>query len=374
MNIEELVKEIKASYRPKLKVIEWKGDRLMLLDQRLLPFETRYLELRTVDSVADAIKQMAVRGAPAIGITAAYGMALALFEREAGSLGEALKLLEIARDKLSRTRPTAQNLFWSLNRMYAKAKALVESGSVKTVKELRENLVEEANRIFDEELDAEVRMGVYGVQLIQPGDWVLTQCNAGSLATGALGTATAPIYVAKYLGIDVSVIAPETRPWQQGARLTAYELRENGVRVKVIADTAVGLVLRKKLVNLVIVGADRILADGTVYNKIGTLNEAVLAHEFGVPFYVAAPISTFDFEHKPEEVKIEERDPDEVRTVRTGQGNVYVTMPDVEVYNPVFDETPPKYITAIITEMGLLTQPLDRNIKRLLMPKIAKSS
>ena len=374
MNIEELVKEIKASYRPKLKVIEWKGDRLMLLDQRLLPFETRYLELRTVDSVADAIKQMAVRGAPAIGITAAYGMALALFEREAGSLGEALKLLEIARDKLSRTRPTAQNLFWSLNRMYAKAKALVESGSVKTVKELRENLVEEANRIFDEELDAEVRMGVYGVQLIQPGDWVLTQCNAGSLATGALGTATAPIYVAKYLGIDVSVIAPETRPWQQGARLTAYELRENGVRVKVIADTAVGLVLKKKLVNLVIVGADRILADGTVYNKIGTLNEAVLAHEFGVPFYVAAPISTFDFEHKPEEVKIEERDPDEVRTVRTGQGNVYVTMPDVEVYNPVFDETPPKYITAIITEMGLLTQPLDRNIKRLLMPKIAKSS
>lgn len=374
MNIEELVKEIKASYRPKLKVIEWKGDRLMLLDQRLLPFETRYLELRTVDSVADAIKQMAVRGAPAIGITAAYGMALALFEREAGSLGEALKLLEIARDKLSRTRPTAQNLFWSLNRMYAKAKALVESGSVKTVKELRENLVEEANRIFDEELDAEVRMGVYGVQLIQPGDWVLTQCNAGSLATGALGTATAPIYVAKYLGIDVSVVAPETRPWQQGARLTAYELRENGVRVKVIADTAVGLVLKKKLVNLVIVGADRILADGTVYNKIGTLNEAVLAHEFGVPFYVAAPISTFDFEHKPEEVKIEERDPDEVRTVRTGQGNVYVTMPDVEVYNPVFDETPPKYITAIITEMGLLTQPLDRNIKRLLMPKIAKSS
>ena len=374
MNIEELVKEIKTSYRPKLKVIEWKGDRLMLLDQRLLPFETRYLELRTVDSVADAIKQMAVRGAPAIGITAAYGMALALFEREAGSLGEALKLLEIARDKLSRTRPTAQNLFWSLNRMYAKAKALVESGSVKTVKELRENLVEEANRIFDEELDAEVRMGVYGVQLIQPGDWVLTQCNAGSLATGALGTATAPIYVAKYLGIDVSVIAPETRPWQQGARLTAYELRENGVRVKVIADTAVGLVLKKRLVNLVIVGADRILADGTVYNKIGTLNEAVLAHEFGVPFYVAAPISTFDFEHKPEEVKIEERDPDEVRTVRTGQGNVYVTMPDVEVYNPVFDETPPKYITAIITEMGLLTQPLDRNIKRLLMPKIAKSS
>lgn len=372
MNAEELVKEIRANYKPKLKVIEWRGDRLVLLDQRLLPFEARYLELKTVDSVADAIKQMAVRGAPAIGIAAAYGMALTLFEKEARSFDEAIKLLEIAKDKLSKTRPTAQNLFWALNRMYAKAKALVETA--KSVKELREGLVEEANKIFDEELDAEVRMGVHGVQLIQPGDWVLTQCNAGSLATGALGTATAPIYVAKYLGIDVSVIVPETRPWQQGARLTAYELRENGVRVKLIADTAVGLVLKKRMVNSVIVGADRILADGTVYNKIGTLNEAVLAHEFGVPFYVAAPISTFDLEHKPEEVRIEERDPDEVRTVRTIQGNVYVTMPDVDVYNPVFDETPPKYVTAIITELGLLTQPLDRNIKRFLPPKVTKRS
>jgi len=250
--------------------------------------------------------------------------------------------------------------------MYGRARALVEEGAVKSPRELREGLVAEADKIFDEELDAEVRIGAYGVQLIQPGDWVLTQCNAGSLATGALGTATAPIYIAKYLGMDVSVIAPETRPWQQGARLTAYELRENGVRVKLIADTAVGLVLRRGLVNLAIVGADRILADGTVYNKIGTLNEAVLAHEFGVPFYVAAPTSTFDLEHKPGEVRIEERDPDEVRTVRTAHGKTYITMADVDVYNPVFDETPPRYITAIITEVGLLTQPLDRNIRRVL--------
>ncbi|MFP3250753.1 MAG: S-methyl-5-thioribose-1-phosphate isomerase [Thermoproteus sp.] len=366
MNVEDLVKEIKANYRPKLKVLEWRGDRLVLLDQRLLPFETRYLELRTVDAVADAIRDMAVRGAPAIGITAAYGMALALFEREVADLDGALKALELARDKLSRTRPTAQNLFWALNRMYGRARALVEEGAVKSPRELREGLVAEADKIFDEELDAEVRIGAYGVQLIQPGDWVLTQCNAGSLATGALGTATAPIYIAKYLGIDVSVIAPETRPWQQGARLTAYELRENGVRVKLIADTAVGLVLRRGLVNLAIVGADRILADGTVYNKIGTLNEAVLAHEFGVPFYVAAPTSTFDLEHKPGEVRIEERDPDEVRTVRTAHGKTYITMADVDVYNPVFDETPPRYITAIITEVGLLTQPLDRNIRKFL--------
>ncbi|MEZ0247690.1 MAG: S-methyl-5-thioribose-1-phosphate isomerase [Thermoproteus sp.] len=370
MNIDELVKEIKANYKPKLKVIEWKGDRLSLLDQRLLPFEAKYLELKTVDGVADAIRNMAVRGAPAIGITAAYGMALALFEREASSLDEALKVLEAAREKLAKTRPTAQNLFWALDRMYSRARGLVDGGAVKSPKELREELVGEANRIFEEEFEAEARMGAYGVQLIQSGDWVLTQCNAGSLATGALGTATAPIYVAKYLGIDVSVMAPETRPWQQGARLTAYELRENGVKVKLIADTAVGLVLRRKLVNLAIVGADRILSDGTVYNKIGTLNEAVLAHEFGVPFYVAAPTSTFDLAHKPEEVKIEERSPDEVRTVRTQHGNVYVTMPDIDVYNPVFDETPPKYITAIITEIGVITQPLDRNIKRFLAHRL----
>lgn len=366
MNLEKLIEEVKSSYRPKLTVVRWNGDRLVLLDQRLLPFETKYLELKTVDGVADAIKSMAVRGAPAIGITAAYGMALALVERQYDNLEDAMKALEAAKDKLAKTRPTAQNLFWALNRMLTKARQLVQEGHVRKVGELREELIREADRVFEEEFDAEVRMGVYGVQLIQSGDWILTQCNAGSLATGALGTATAPIYVAKHLGLDIGVYVPETRPWQQGARLTAYELKENGVKVKVIADTAVGLVLRRRLVNLVIVGADRILADGTVYNKIGTLNEAVLSHEFGVPFYVAAPMSTFDFEHKPEEVKIEERDPDEVRTVRTSQGKVYVTMPDIDVYNPVFDETPPKYITAIITERGVITQPLDRNIRRIL--------
>lgn len=367
MSFEKLVEEIKSSYRPKLKVIEWKGDRLVLLDQRLLPFEIKYLELGTVDEAAEAIRGMAVRGAPAIGIAAAYGMTLALRGLAGGDLGKALGILKAAREKLAKTRPTAFNLFWAIDRMYARAERAVESGEVKKIEELRSVLEAEANRIFDEELEAEVRMGLYGVQLIQPGDVVLTQCNAGSLATGALGTATAPIYVAKYLGIDVSVIAPETRPWQQGARLTAFELRENGVRVKVIADTAVGLVISRGMVDLAIVGADRILADGTTYNKIGTLNEAVLAHEFGVPFYVAAPTSTFDSVHRPEEVKIEERDPDEVRAVRTeGGGKAYVTMRDVEVFNPVFDATPPRYITAIITELGLITQPLDRNIRRLL--------
>ncbi|MFB6490394.1 MAG: S-methyl-5-thioribose-1-phosphate isomerase [Thermoproteus sp. AZ2] len=364
--MERLVAEIKASYRPKLKVIEWRGDRLSLLDQRLLPFEVRYLELKTVDGVADAIRNMAVRGAPAIGITAAYGMALAVKERPLEGLEQALEALRIAKEKLAKTRPTAQNLFWALDRMYKRAEAAVQNGEAKNVKDLADILGSEANKVFDEEFESEIRMGLYGVQLLQPGDVVLTQCNAGSLATGALGTATAPIYVAKHLGIDVSVIAPETRPWQQGARLTAFELRENGVKVKVIADTAVGLVISRRMVNLAIVGADRILADGTVFNKIGTLNEAVLAHEFGVPFYVAAPASTFDLVHRPEEVKIEERNPDEVRTVRTVNGNVYITMRDIDVYNPVFDATPPKYITAIITEKGIITQPLDRNIRRLL--------
>ncbi|MFN7105761.1 MAG: S-methyl-5-thioribose-1-phosphate isomerase, partial [Pyrobaculum sp.] len=191
--------------------------------------------------------------------------------------------------------------------------------------------------------------------------------NAGGLATGTgLGTATAPIYIAAMLGKRVSVIAPETRPWQQGARLTVYELIENKIPTTLIADTAVGLVMYKKLVDIVMVGADRILLDGHVFNKIGTLNEAVLAHEWGIPFYVLAPTSTIDTRSKAADVHIEERDPDEVRTVRHPQGRIYVTLDNVPVYNPVFDVTPPKYITGIITEGGVATRPLDKNLRKLL--------
>jgi len=363
--MEKLVQELKEKLRPKIRPISWAGNKLLLLDQRLLPFETRYIEARTVAEVADAIREMKVRGAPAIGITAAFGMVIALIEKKPRSIDEALKVLGEAKNTLAKTRPTAVNLFWALDRMYNKA---VESASKTTsVNELLQDLEEEAKKIFEEELEAEIRIGIYGAELLEDGDTVLTICNAGGLATGTgIGTATAPMYVATALGKRISVIAPETRPWQQGARLTVYELMQNGIRTTLIADTAVGLVMYKKLVNVVMVGADRILLDGHVFNKIGTLNEAVLAYEFGIPFYVLAPTSTIDTKSKVEEVKIEERDPDEVRTVRTSQGPVYVTVKDVPVFNPVFDITPPKYITGIITEKGVAVQPLYKNLRRLL--------
>lgn len=348
-----------------MKPIEWRGDKLILLDQRMLPFETRYVEARTVEDVATAIRDMVVRGAPAIGITAAFGMVIALSEKPIGNIDDAIKTLSLARDILYKTRPTAVNLFWALDRMYNKALSLASTTS--SVRELREGLEEEAKKIFEEELEAEIRIGLYGAELLEDGDTVLTICNAGGLATGTgLGTATAPIYVAKMLGKDVSVIAPETRPWQQGARLTVYELVNNGIRTTLIADTALGLVMYKRMVDIVMVGADRILLDGHVFNKIGTLNEAILAHEFGIPFYVLAPTSTIDPKSNVDSVKIEERDPDEVRTVRTSQGKVYVTLMDIQVYNPVFDVTPPKYITGIITEKGVATQPLSVNLRKLL--------
>lgn len=359
------IEKIRREFRPKVKPIEWRGDKLILLDQRLLPFETRYVEAKTVEDVATAIRDMVVRGAPAIGITAAFGMVIALGEKPVENIDNALKTLSLARDILSKTRPTAVNLFWALDRMYNKALSLASTTS--SVRELREGLEAEAKKIFEEELEAEIRIGLYGAELLEDGDTVLTICNAGGLATGTgLGTATAPIYVAKMLGKDVSVIAPETRPWQQGARLTVYELVNNGIRTTLIADTAVGLVMLKQMVDIVMVGADRILLDGHVFNKIGTLNEAILAHEFGIPFYVLAPTSTIDPKSSVDSVKIEERDPDEVRAVRTSQGKVYVTLKDVQVYNPVFDVTPPKYITGIITEKGVATQPLSVNLRKLL--------
>ncbi|AFA40511.1 S-methyl-5-thioribose-1-phosphate isomerase [Pyrobaculum oguniense TE7] len=359
------VEKIRREFKPKVKPIEWRGDKLVLLDQRMLPFETRYVEARTVEDVATAIRDMVVRGAPAIGITAAFGMVIALSEKTIDNIDDALKTLSLARDILSKTRPTAVNLFWALDRMYNKALSLVSTTS--SVRELREGLEEEAKKIFEEELEAEIRIGLYGAELLEDGDTVLTICNAGGLATGTgLGTATAPIYVAKMMGKDVSVIAPETRPWQQGARLTVYELVNNGIRTTLIADTALGLVMYKRMVDIVMVGADRILLDGHVFNKIGTLNEAILAHEFGIPFYVLAPTSTIDPKSNVDSVKIEERDPDEVRTVRTSQGKVYVTLKDIQVYNPVFDVTPPKYITGIITEKGVATQPLSVNLRKLL--------
>ncbi|MGC8596745.1 MAG: S-methyl-5-thioribose-1-phosphate isomerase [Thermocladium sp.] len=358
------IDDIKHLYKPKVRPIEWRNDgHLILLDQSKLPFETTYVTLSSPETTADAIHSMKVRGAPAIGITAAYGMVLALFNSLPSSLEESIQALRRAKTVLDAARPTAINLAWATKRMLDKATKYINEGTARTPTQLRELLIEEANVIFNEEYEAEIAMGLYGLEKINEGDTVLTQCNAGGLATGTgLGTATAPVKIAHALGIKVSMIAPETRPWLQGARLTVYELIMEGIPTTLITDTAVGLVMYKGMVNSVMVGADRILRDGHVFNKIGTMKEAIIAHEFGIPFYALAPSSTFDMKSKVDEVVIEERDPDEVRKIR----GVPITVEGVPVYNPVFDPTPPKYVTGIITEKGIIYPPFSRNIPRVI--------
>lgn len=357
------LEELKAIFKPKLKPIIWKDDTLTLLDQSALPFQTVYVDVKTPEEVARAIKLMQVRGAPAIGITAGYGMVLALISSKPSTLDEALNTLVKAKQIMDQARPTAVNLSWATSRMLNFAKNKIESGEAKSVNELIQLMKQEANKIYEEELDAELRMGMYGLEKINEGDTVLTQCNAGGLATGTgLGTALAPVKLAYYLGMKVSVIAPETRPWLQGSRLTVYELMAEGIPVTLIADTAVGLVMYKNMVNSVMVGADRILKDGHVFNKIGTFKEAVIAHELGIPFYALAPASTFDLKSSVEDIKIEERDPNEVRTIR----GIPISPENVKVYNPVFDVTPPKYVTALITEKGIIYPPFEKNVPKIL--------
>ncbi len=363
-DVEQLKEEIRRMV--KLRPIVWDCSRkvLSVLDQSLLPFETKYVDLLSVDDVVHAIKSMKVRGAPAIGITGAYGMVLALTSRrDVDSVDNAVEVLRRAEDLLIRSRPTAVNLEWAVKRMMSIARSCIESGECRSVKTLIDVLESEANRIFEEELDAELRMGAYGLEKISDGDAVLTQCNAGGLATGTgLGTALAPIKLAHALNMKVRVYVPETRPWLQGARLTVYELMLEGIDVVLITDTAVGYVMYKGLVDSVMVGADRILSDGHVFNKIGTFNQAVISHELGIPFYVVAPTSTIDLKRGVNDVIIEERDPDEVRTVR----GIPITVKDVSVFNPVFDVTPPKYVTAIITERGIAYPPYRHSIPKLL--------
>ena len=359
------INEIKRIYKPKVKPIEWKDNRLVILDQSKVPFETSYVELHTPLDVAEAIRSMKVRGAPAIGITAAYGMLLGLLSSmsKVSDLNSALRVLEDAKRVMDAARPTAVNLTWATSRMLNKAKLSIDNGSVKSVRELVDSLKAEADAVFNEEYDAEIAIGIYGMEKLNNGDSVMTQCNAGGLATGTgLGTALAPVKLAKLMGMEVSMFVPETRPWLQGARLTVYELVMEGIDTTLITDTAVGVVMFKGMVNHVLVGADRILKDGHVFNKVGTFKEAVIAHELGIPFYALAPSSSFDLTSSVGDVKIEERDPNEVRLIR----GVPITLSDVKVYNPVFDVTPPRYVTAIITEKGIIYPPFDKNVNRVI--------
>jgi len=337
--------------------VRLEDDKVVLIDQTVLPGELRFVECREVECVARAIETMVVRGAPAIGATAAYGLALAAMTSPSKDSGGLMRDLEAAGKRLRRTRPTAVNLFWAIERVIRAARSASESGDVE---EIRRAVVSEAERIAQEDVEANRAIGRHGAQLIEDGMTLMTICNAGTLATVWYGTVTAPIYTAWDEGKRFSVIALETRPVLQGARLTAYELHAAGIPVTLIVDGAAAHTIRERGVDLILVGADRILRDGTVYNKIGTYSLALAARAHGVPFFSVAPTSTFDLESSRSDVRIEERRPEEVATVR----GVRIAPEGVDVYNPAFDMTPPHLLTGIVTERGILHQPLWLSIAR----------
>ncbi|MCJ7681971.1 MAG: S-methyl-5-thioribose-1-phosphate isomerase [Candidatus Aminicenantes bacterium] len=336
--------------------IEWREDRVVLIDQRIIPDEVRWIECRTFDQVAEAIKTMVVRGAPAIGVTAAYGVALGFLAVNSDSgLDAAAKHIF---KRLAETRPTAINLFWALKRM----EKIYEANRSGGLAHLKESLVNEARLMDEEDVKINRTMGQWGQVLLSDGDTVLTHCNAGSLATAGYGTALGVIRAAVEAGKKITVYADETRPFLQGARLTCWELHRDGIPVVLITDNMAGYLMKKGEINRVITGADRIAANGDAANKIGTYSVAVLAREHVIPFYIAAPMSTIDFSMPDGDgIPIEERDADEVRTV-FGRP---ITLPDIPVRNPAFDVTPARLIEAIITEKGVVKPPFTEGLAAL---------
>lgn len=329
-----------------MRMIKWQNGTVITPDQTKLPLQEVTLEIKTVDQMAEAIKTLRVRGAPLLGAAAGFGVAIAAYNSKAKTPAQFYAEIEAAGTLIKRQRPTAVNLFWGTDRVLAKAKA-----TKGTVEQLKAAVIEEAQKIADEDAAQNHSIGKYGAELIKDGDTILTHCNAGELATVEYGTALGVIRAAWEQGKKIKVIADETRPLLQGARLTAYELKRDGIPVTLITDNMAAHVMSKGMVNLVVVGADRIVQDA-VFNKIGTYGVAVLAHEHGIPFYVAAPKSTFDLTRKAAEVEIEQRKPEEVTHVGCQQ-----TAPDgVAVYNPAFDATPLKYVAGIITESGVYTK------------------
>jgi methylthioribose-1-phosphate isomerase len=339
-----------------LLTVTWKDNSVVLIDQTKLPNKLVYVTCKNYNEVADVIRRLVVRGAPAIGVSAAFGLALAAQQSKAETLSELMRDLDSAFKVLQATRPTAVNLFWALQR------AMGKGMRAKTLEEAKRAVLNEALKMAQEDIETNRKIGAYGLKLFQDGDIVLTHCNAGSLATVAYGTALGVIRAARESGKRLSVIATETRPVMQGSRLTAFELLHDGIDVSLITDTAVGHMMAMGTVNHVIVGADRVLRTGHVFNKIGTYQVAILANKHNVPFYVAAPLSTFDFESTPQDVIIEDRSVDEVVKV----GNKRIAPKGVRVFNPAFDMTPPELITGIITEKGVLKSPFDKNLKSLL--------
>lgn len=345
-----------------IPTLEWTNEGVRFLDQTKLPLEEIYVTAQSYEDVATIIRDMIVRGAPAIGVSAAMGIALGVQRSKATSIDELSKEVEVMSDVLAKTRPTAVNLFWAIERMRAKYYALASDPKA-TISGIQQELIAEAQRMYDEDIDACKAMGAFGADLLPKEGTVLTHCNAGALATCGYGTALGVIRAAVERGAKIDVLADETRPYLQGARLTAWELLHDGIKTSVLCDNMSGALMRQGRIQAVIVGADRIAANGDVANKIGTYSVAVLAKEHGIPFYVAAPWSTIDLATATgDEIPIEQRDAREV----THSNGKQMTPDGCGIENPAFDVTPAKYVTAIITEKGVLRAPYPDSMRAMM--------
>ncbi|MFZ0563153.1 MAG: S-methyl-5-thioribose-1-phosphate isomerase [Terriglobales bacterium] len=341
-----------------IQTLEWTSRGVVFIDQTKLPTEEIYVTCTTHQQVADAIRNMIVRGAPAIGVAAAMGIALGVKNSKAENAAVLKKELDQICETIRQTRPTAVNLFWAIRRMQEKFETLRS----RPIAQIKQSLVEEAQRMHAEDIAANQAMGRHGATLMPSSGGVLTHCNAGALATAGYGTALGVIRAAVEAGKKIHVYADETRPFLQGSRLTAWELMKDGIPTTVISDNMAGVMMQQGKIGAIVVGADRIAANGDVANKVGTYTVAVLAKEHGIPFYVAAPISTVDLD-TPEGSKI----PIEQRSARevTHIGGRQMTPDGVGIENPAFDVTPAKYVTAIITERGIARAPYDESLREL---------
>ena len=340
--------------------VKYLDGKMQILDQTKLPGEEIYIEMETKEDVWDAIYKLQVRGAPAIGVAAAYGLYVAVRDLAEDDFGSFRKALHEAANYLVGARPTAVNLAWALNRMTDKFDSLEETVGVKAAKEI---LFAEAEAIRIEDEEACRAMGEHGLTLLEPGMGILTHCNAGTIATAKYGTCLAPIYLGHEKGYDFKVFADETRPLLQGARLTSWELHKSGIDVTLICDNMASIVMRNGWIQAVVTGCDRMAANGDGANKIGTSGVAILAKEYGIPFYMYVPTSTIDLDTPTgAEIKIEERDGEEIYKMWYEKP---MAPEGVKTYNPAFDVTPAEYITAVVTEKGIVRPPYKENLAKL---------
>ena len=341
-----------------IQTLEWTDQGVRFIDQTKLPTEETYVVCKTHEQVADVIRNMVVRGAPAIGVAAAMGIALGVKNSKAETTGDLKRDLDQICDVIGKTRPTAVNLFWAIRRMQEKFERI----RIRPITQIKQDLIAESQRMHAEDIAANQAMGRHGATLMPSSGGVLTHCNAGALATAGYGTALGVIRAAVEAGKKIHVYADETRPFLQGSRLTAWELMKDGIPTTVISDNMAGAMMRQGKIGAIVVGADRIAANGDVANKIGTYTVAVLAKENGIPFYVAAPISTIDMEcPEGSQIPIEQRNPREVTHI----GGKQMTPDGVSIENPAFDVTPAKYVAAIITERGIAREPYRESLQNL---------